>query len=231
MRTGRGGRGRGSGEPQRVFGPPRGVVIGTIVAALVFAVVLEFLVFISFVGQRLWTDPRLYTSPLFMAPLLIWIAVLLASALFVVRTLTVWLQVDENGFTLRGLYRRTVTGTWADVGRVIAVQDIDRGATPAEMLDAPENAYDGVFVMGRSGTRLLAVSSRLFGPTAQDAVLAAARNAGVQIESIDAIPVKALRRREPAAMHVADRHPGLLLLLGILFYVGHNVLTFWVWGL
>lgn len=218
-------------EPQLVFGPPGPVVIGTLVAAIVFAVVLEFLVIISFLGQRLWADPRLYSDALFLLPLLLWLAVLVASGVFVLRIITAWLQVDEHGYRLRGLCRTTVAGPWSSVDRVLAIQDIDRGSTPAEMLDAPENAYDGVYLMAADGHRILAVSSRLLGPRAQTTVLERAREAGVPIERIDAIPVKELRARWPHALVFMDRHPVLLLLAGTLFYVAHNVLTFWVWGL
>ena len=38
-------------------------------------------------------------------------------------------------------------------------------------------------------------------------------------------------RQAPQAMSFVDRHPNLLLLLLLVFYVGHNVLTFGVWGL
>lgn len=217
--------------PTRTFGPPAAVVIGTLVVGIVFLVVLEFLVIISFVGQRLWRDPALMHDLVFTLPLLIW--VLMASAVTVVclRVLTSWLHIDGDGFVLRSLFRRTRTARWQDVGLVIAARDIDRGSPAAEALDAPETAYDGVYVMDSSGRRILAVSSRFFGPRAQEMALRRAREAGVRIEHIDAITHLELGRQVPQAMSFVDRHPNLLLVALILFYIGHNLLTFIVWGL
>ena len=59
--------------PTRTYGPPASVVIGSLVVGFVFVVVLEFLVIISFVGQRLWTDPALKEDFLFTLPLLLWV--------------------------------------------------------------------------------------------------------------------------------------------------------------
>ncbi|WP_193104854.1 hypothetical protein [Brachybacterium sp. FME24] len=217
--------------PTRTFGPPAGVVIGTLVAGFVFVVVLEFLVLISFVGQRLWNHPDMLRDVVFTAPLLIWVLVATLAAIVCLRTLTAWLQIDAEGFELRSLARRTRRARWDEVGRVIAVRDIDRGATPAEMLDATETAYDGVYVMDSSGRRVLAVSSRFFGPRAQEMTLHRAREAGVRIDHIDAITTADLLAQAPQALSVVDRHPNLLLLALAAFYVFHNVLTFAVWGL
>lgn len=214
-----------------IFGPPAGVVVGSLVAALVFAVILEFLVIISFIGQRLWADPRLTSDPVFVLPLLLWVAVAVAAVVAVVRILTTWLRVDENGFELRGLARSTVSGSWAEVGRVLAVRDIDRGATPAEMLDAPDTAYDGVYLLSPTGQRMIAVSSRFFGPRAQEALLHRAQEADVQIQYIEAVRPAELRRFAPEALGFGDRHPNLILAAVGLFYVVHNALTFTVWGL
>lgn len=217
--------------PTRTFGPPAAVVIGTLVVGFVFLVVLEFLVIISFVGQKLWRDPAMMHDLVFTLPLLIW--VLMAATVMVVslRVLTSWLHLDEERFELRSLFRRTRSARWEDVGMVIAARDIDRGSTPAEMLDAPETAYDGVYVMDPEGRRMLAVSSRFFGPRAQEMTLRRAREAGVRIEHIDAITPAELRQQAPQAMSFVDRHPHPLVVALILFYIAHNVLTFVVWGL
>ena len=218
-------------RPTRTFGPPAGVVLGTLAAGVVFVVVLEFLVIISFVGQRLWKHPALLHDAVFTAPFLLWVLVAVVSSLVCLRVLTAWLQIDEHGFELRSLARRTRKAGWDEVGRVIAVRDIDRGATPAEMLDAPATAYDGVYLLDPGGHRMLAVSSRFFGPRAQDMTLHRAREAGVRIDHIDAITTADLRAQAPQALSFVDRHANLLLLLLAAFYVFHNVLTFAVWGL
>ncbi|MGO3315336.1 MAG: hypothetical protein ACTIMA_16275, partial [Brachybacterium tyrofermentans] len=115
-------------RPTRTFGPPAGVVLGTLGVGFVFVVVLEFLVIISFVGQRLWNDPALLRDLVFTMPLLLWVLVAAGSAVFCLRILTAWLQIDEEGFVLRSLARHTRTVRWDEVGQVIAVRDIDRGA-------------------------------------------------------------------------------------------------------
>lgn len=219
------------GRSTRVFGPPASVVIGTLVAMAIFVVVLEFLVIISFVGQRLWTDPRLAHDAVFTLPLLIWVGIAVTAVIITLRVLTAWIQIDENGFRLRALGRRTREADWDQVGRVIAVRDIDRGRSPTEMLEAAENAYDGVYVMDREDHRLLAVSSRFFGPRAQRMALRRAEEAGVHIDYIEAMTAAELREHAPQALSYADRHPSLILLLVAAFYLFHNVLTFAVWGL
>src|SRR5699024_12266155 len=99
---------------------------------------------------------------------------------------------------------------WQDVGLVIAARDIDRGSPAAEALDAPETAYDGVYVMDSAGRRILAVSSRFFGPRAQEMTLRRAREAGVRIEHIDAITRLELREQAPQALSFVERNPNLL---------------------
>ena len=217
--------------PSRTFGPPATVVIGSLVVGAVFLVVLEFLVIISFVGQRLWDHPALMNDLVFTLPLILWVVTAAVVIVTVLRVITSWLQIDEEGFELRSLFRRTRSVRWGEVGQVIAARDIDRGATAAEMLDVPETAYDGVYVLDRRGRRMLAVSSRFFGPRAQEMTLHRAREAGVRIDHIDAITPSELMGQAPQAMSFVDRHPNLLLLVLLLFYAGHNVLTFVVWGL
>lgn len=217
--------------PTRTFSPPGRVILGTLLIALVFVVVLEFLVIISFVGQKLWRDPELARDPLFTLPLLLWVAVAVIAAVTVLRVLTAWLQVNEKGFRLQGLCRTTIEAQWRDVGRVIAVRDIDRGATPAEMLDTANTSYDGVYLLDKRDQRMLAVSSRLFGPRAQEAVLRCAGEAGTPVDHYDALTPRELRDQVPQALTFIDRHPNLLLLGLIAFYVFHNVFTFVVWGL
>ncbi|MGP9537647.1 hypothetical protein ACT3SP_06520 [Brachybacterium sp. AOP43-C2-M15] len=217
--------------PTRTYGPPATVVVGTLVVALIFLVVLEFLVIISFIGQRLWRHPEMMHDLVFTLPLIVWAAMAALVTVVCLRVITSWLQIHETGFELRSLFRRTRAARWDEVGTVIAVRDIDRGYTPAEMLDASETAYDGVYVMDRSGRRILAVSSRFFGSRAQEMALQRAREAGVGIEHIDAITPVELRRQVPQAMSFVDRHPNLLLVALLAFYLGHNLLTFIVWGL
>ena len=162
---------------------------------------------------------------------MLWVLVAVVSSVMTLRVVTLWLQLDEDGFELRSLFRPTRRARWDEVGSVIAVRDIARGSGPTEMLDPPETAYDGVYVLDHQGRRLLAVSSRFFGERAQRMALQRAREAGIRIEHIDAITPAELRREAPQALTFVDRHPTLLLFALLAFYVGHNVLTFAVWGL
>src|SRR5699024_12549651 len=90
-----------------LFGPPAAVVVGSLVVAVVFLVVLEFLVIISFVGQKLWRDPAMMHDLVFTLPLLIWVLIAVTVAVVSLRVLTSWLHLDGDGFELRSLFRRT----------------------------------------------------------------------------------------------------------------------------
>ncbi|GAA1334934.1 hypothetical protein NLU66_15900 [Brachybacterium sp. NBEC-018] len=217
--------------PTRTFSPPAIVIGAALLAGVVFGVVLEFLVIVSLIGQRLWHDPALGHDLLFTLPLLLWVAVLAATVLGVVRVVSSWLEVDEHGFRLHGLVRRDSAAGWDEVAKVLAIREIDRGLTPVELLDVPETAYDGIYLLDAQGRRMLAVSSRMFGHRAQRITLERARAAGVEVEDIEVLAFTELRARAPQALTVLDRHPNLCLALLALFYVGHNVLTFVVWGL
>lgn len=217
--------------PTRTFSPPAAVVMGTLVVGTVFLVVLEFLVIISFIGQRLWNHPLLLHDLVFTLPLLLWVVIAAAVTVACLRVMTSWLRIDAQGVELRSLFRRTVTARWDQVGSVIAVRSLSRDASPAETPDEIETAYDGVYVMDQDGKRLFAVSSRFFGLRAQQMALRRAHEAGVAIEHIDAITAADLLREAPQALTFVDRHPNLLMLALLLFYVGHNVLTFAIWGL
>lgn len=215
----------------RIFGPPAPAVIGTLVASLVFVVGLEFLVLISFIGQRLWRHPLLLHDLVFSLPLLGWVVVLGASVVMVARIVTTWLQLTDAGMGVHGLFRRTVEVPWSEVGRVVAVRELERGTSPAEMLDRSGAPYDGVYVLDREGRRLVNVSGRFFGRGAQHAMVERARAAGVEIREVERIDPRALHRSEPRALTVIDRHPRLVLLGLATFYIAHNVLTFVIWGL
>src|SRR5699024_6226998 len=129
------------------------------------------------------------------------------------------------------LFRRTRSARWQDVGLVIAARDIDRGSPAAEALDAPETAYDGVYVMDSARRRILAVSSRFFRPRAQEMTLRRAPDAGARIAPIDGLTRRQVREQAPPALRFVDRRPILLVAALLLVYIGHNLRTFVVWGL
>ena len=128
-------------------------------------------VIISFVGQRLWNHPQLMHDLAFTLPLILWVVIAAVVIVTVLRVITSWLQIDEEGFQLRSLFRRTRNVRWDEVGQVIAARDIDRGATAAEMLDVPEAAYDGVYVLNRRGAGCWPSRTASSGPRAQEITL------------------------------------------------------------
>ncbi|MCL6422974.1 hypothetical protein Bequi_06155 [Brachybacterium sp. JHP9] len=217
-------------DPESVFGPSRSVVLATILAGILFAVVLEFLVIVSFIGQKLWRSPLLGTDPIFTLPLVLGVGAFVLTVLAVVRILTMWLQVDAHGIRVNGLLRRTRPTAWSEAERVVAVHNIQRASSAAELLDAA-STLDGLYVMSREKGRMAAVSGRFFGADAQSATLQRADAAGVPIEEIDEITVKELWQRFPGALSFAEGHPNLTLVALVGFFVGHNVLTFFIWGM
>ncbi|MGY5764033.1 hypothetical protein ACXET9_02375 [Brachybacterium sp. DNPG3] len=217
--------------PTRTFGPPATVVLSSLVTGVVLVVVLEFLVIISFVGQRLWQSPLLGHDPYFTLPFAVWVVVLVAAIVATLRKSTAWLQLDEHGFRLQGLGRRTVAARWDETGRVIAVRSVGRDDEPGPLPDSGDSLYDGVYVLDRDDRRLISVSSRFFGPRAQEMTLRRAREAGVRIDHVDALSTAELVAQVPQALTFADRHPNLILLALALFYTWHNVITFVIWGL
>lgn len=216
--------------PERVYGPAASGVVGTLITAVLCAGVLEFLVLTSFLGQHLWNDARLGHEFVFSLPLLLWALVLVATIAWALRTLTIWLQVDEDGFRLRGLCRRTRTAGWVEVGSVVAIRDIQRPGRAAELLDSG-SMFDALELLRPDGVRLAVVSGRVFGPRAQLETLRRARSAGVPIEQIQDIGVEELRRTHRDWISPAEAHPNLLLAALAVFYIAHNALTFAIWGL
>ncbi|MDO5662910.1 MAG: hypothetical protein Q4G40_09455 [Brachybacterium sp.] len=213
------------------FRPSKQTVVSTIVIGLIFLVVLEFLVLVSFIGQRLWNDERLYSDLVFIVPALLWLGVLAATAIFVSRVLTARLDVDRDGFRLRGLFRRTQQMDWSNAEEVWLIQDISARPAPAEERGGHGSAWEGMYVVGEDSGTVHRISSRLFGAAGQKAVLSHAERAGATVERIDRLTPKELAERLPGGHSWPDGHPNLLLIPVVLFYLGHNVLTFVLWGL
>lgn len=216
--------------PSKVFGPPAPVVVATLIAGLVFAVVLEFLVLISLIGQRLWNDPRFLHDLVFTLPLILWVVVAVATLVMVLRILTAWLTVDGEGIALRGLFRRPVCGSWSQVERVVAVRDIVRPAAGG-VIDGGVSTFDGIYVRFADAARPIIVSGRFFSAQAQFTVLRRAEESGIQVEHVDTISPRELSQLMPHAQRFVDRRPGPVLALLAVVYVAQNVLTFSLWGL
>lgn len=216
--------------PSKVFGPPAPVVIATLVAAFVFAIVLEFLVLISMVGQRLWRDPRFLHDLVFSLPLILWALIVAATIVLVLRILTAWLTVDARSIAFRGLFRRSLHGPWSDVQRVVAVRDIVRPAAGG-VIDGGVTTFDGIYVLLAGAARPIIISGRFFSAQAQHTVLRRAEESGIRIEHIDTITPRELSHLMPHAQRFVDRRPGPVLALLAIVYVAQNVLTFSLWGL
>lgn len=218
-------------SPTGVFGPARSSVVASLVIALVFVVVLEFLVFVSFLGRRLWKDPRMFHDLVFTLPLLLWLAVLVIAVIVVLRGTTAWMRVDEQGLSLRGLARGARMIAWSDVSQILAVHDIDRRPIVPDEVIEPDQGFEGAYLLDHDGRELLTLRARLVGTNGQCEAIARARAAGVAVEEITRISPKDLAARVPGALGFADLHPRLMMLAVIVFYLGHNILTFAVWGL
>lgn len=219
----------GTHVPSLVFGPVRSAVLATLAAVLVFGIVLEALVMTSFIGQQLWRSTAMFREIVFTTPLVLWVLVVGTVIALALRVITAWLQVDGTGIRIRGLCRRDVTIPWPGIAQVVAVRDVARGK--AEAIDPGDETYDGLYLVRADGGRSVAITGRVFGARAQRAVLGRAREAGVPVEEIDEVTPRELRTRVPRAVHPFDLHPGLLLLLIALVYIGHTVLTLFIWGL
>lgn len=217
-------------ESTTTFGPSRGAVLGTLAAGLVFTVVLEFLVLISFLGQRIWRDPRLGSDLIFTLPLLLWVLVLVVCIIAGLRIVTCWFRFTDTGVSVNGLLRSQRHIRWEDVDRVLAVHTIQRGSAPASRR-ASDGAFESIILLGADGERLVTVSNRFYGLEAQRALLIAASEAGREVVEIRTIGPKELRSIAPHALGPLDAHPSLMLLAAVVFYLAHNALTFTIWGL
>lgn len=217
-------------EPRQSFGPTRAVVLATLVAAILFGVILEFLMAVSFIGRRIWHSPRLGADPIFTLPLVLWAAVVVLTVLTAVGIISQWLRIGAHGISVHGLLRRTRTVPWQDISRVILVHDIVRGSTPVELLDRGE-AWDGLYILDREETCRVTVSGRRYGVRAQRAVVRAAESAGIEIQEVPSMDAADLNQQLPGTVSPTDAHPRMALLLLVGFYLVQYLLTFFIWGL
>lgn len=218
-------------EATTSFGPARASVVGAIAAGIVFVIVLEFLVLISFVGQRLWRHPDFGSDFLFTLPMLLWLGVAVVGTLTTIRIVSSWFRVTPESLSVRGLIRRQRTIAWSQVAKIFAVHEITRKNAAVDVLDRRDDSFDLVVLLDERGKRLASAPSRFFDLRTQEAILVTAREAGVEVIEIQEIRPKELRTLAPKALSWLDAHPTLMLLFAVLFYLGHYVLTFAVWGL
>lgn len=211
--------------------PTAGAIVGSLIAAIVFVVILDFLVFISFVGQGIWKDPRFLTHTAYTLPLYIWLVIVALALVMMLRIITHRIILTESGIKVRGLFRVPKTVPWEQVSGIWHVRDVYRGKAPRDPVDSDLEAAEAFLVMGSNLRRIANVSRRLFGQQAQATLVDAALAHNVRVERIDhARPIE-LHHMLPGSQSFVDLHPNLLVLAVVLIYVAHNVYTFLEWGL
>ncbi|WP_058234825.1 hypothetical protein [Devriesea agamarum] len=216
-------------EAERTFRPPYAAKIGAVVAAIVFVVILEFMVIVSFVGQKLWEDPRLFHDLLFTLPAALWILFALIAIVFVVRTMAARLCVSNTGLRVRGIVS-SATVAWKDISTIWFIRDLSRSLSPAELMTPEDASYESVIVMGAGTRRYANLSSRFFGQNAQAEVRRQAQAHGVRCEDISSITPRDMNRTVPGALTLVERHPRLAMLVLIAVYIAQYVVTFEIWG-
>lgn len=219
------------GSERAVFSPSPAAMGATFLAAFVFVVLLEFLVVISFVGQGLWSDPRLFHDHVFTLPLYIWFAVGALTVVAVLRIATQRIVLDGNVISVRGMFRVPTKAALADIAGLWLVRDVYRGNGPHDPVNSLTDAHDAAILMTRDRKRIANVSGAFYGMKAQNVVRSLADRHGLKVETIDQIRPNDLAHEVPGSMSFVDLHPNLLVVGIVLFYAAHNVLTFFIWGL
>ncbi len=214
-----------------VVRPTGPAVAGTLLAALVFVVVLDFLVLISFLGNRVWETPELFRDSWFTLPIYVWFVIVGLAAIAVARIVGQRIVVSDQGLRVRGLFRWPRTIPWSDVTGLWVVRDIYRGRNPRDPVETDLDAAEALIVMATPMRRIANVSGRFFGRPAQGMLIKEAESRGIRVERLDHARPSELSHMLPGSQTFADRHPNLLVLAVLLVYVAHNVLTFMVWGL
>lgn len=214
-----------------VLRPSKAARIAFLLVAVVLVIVLDFLVVISFIGQRLWADPRLFHDHWFSLPAYMWIGIALLAVWVVIRATTQKVVLTPEKIRVRGLLRVPRSAAWDKVASIWAVDDIARSNRAAQIVDGPADARDAVIIMGHGVRRIANVSGRLYGMKAQDALLSEARGRQIRVEEIGQVTARDLQHMIPGSLKFVDRHPSMVFLVGVAGYVAHYVLTFMIWGL
>ncbi len=214
-----------------VMRPSPAAMSAALLAAIVFTVLLEFLVGISFIGQGLWSDPRLFHDHWFTLPLYGWFAVVALAIVALLRILTQSVVIYEDRIKVRGLFRIPRSAKWSALSGMWFVRDIYRGKEPRDPVDTDVDAFDAALVMRSSTSRVANLSGAFYGARAQSILVREAEERGVRIEHIDHARPGELARMMPGSLSIIDRHPNLFVLAIVAFYAAHNVVTFMIWGI
>lgn len=220
------------GKPRKiVMRPSPAAMSAALLSAIVFTILLEFLVGISFIGQGLWSDPRLFRDHWFTLPLYGWFAVVLLAIIAVLRIVTQCVILLEDRVKVRGLFRIPRSAKWSALSGIWLVRDIYRGKEPRDPVDTDVDALDAALIMRSSTNRVANLSGAFYGSRAQSILVDEAERHGVAIKQIDHARPGELARMMPGALSIVDRHPNLFVLAIVAFYAAHNVLTFMIWGI
>lgn len=219
-------------NPDRtVLRPTKTARAGVLTLAVFCIVVLDFLVYISFVGQRLWEDSRLFKDHWFTLPVYLWIGIVLVLGAVVLRLTTQSIVLDEHGIKVRGLFRKSEYATWQQVAGIWMAVDVYRGKKPLDPIEIFSDGHEAFYVMRRGLKRLANISGRFYGLQAQYQVLSRAFPNEIIVHEIDRVRQKRLNQLLPGALSFFDRHSNWFVLALFLFFLAHNVLTFVIWGL
>lgn len=223
---------RKGGKPHKiVMRPSPAAMSAALLATVVFTVLLEFLVGISFIGQSLWSDPRLFHDHWFTLPLYGWFAVAALAIVALLRILTQCVVLYEDRLKVRGLFRIPRSAKWSALSGIWLVRDIYRGKEPRDPVETEVDAFDAALIMRSQTSRVANLSGAFYGTRAQSILVREAEERGVKVENIDHARPGELARMMPGSLSFIDRHPNLSVLAIVAFYAAHNVLTFMIWGI
>ncbi|EPH15349.1 hypothetical protein QP880_00325 [Dermabacter hominis] len=223
---------RHNGKAHRiVMRPSPAAMSASLLAAIVFTVLLEFLVGISFIGQGLWSDARLFRDHWFTLPLYVWFGVVALALIGVLRIVSQCVILHDDRIKVRGLFRIPRSARWSALSGIWLVRDIYRGKEPRDPVESEVDAFDAALIMRSSTSRVANLSGAFYGTRAQSILVREAEAHGVRIDHIDHARPGELARMMPGSLTVIDRHPNMFVLAIVAFYAAHNVLTFMIWGI
>ncbi|MBV7411430.1 hypothetical protein KRX56_01570 [Dermabacteraceae bacterium TAE3-ERU27] len=221
-----------AGRAETRFRASRGARMVAVAGLVVFSVMLEFLVIVSFLGRRIWHNPLLFHDWWFTLPFTLWLLIVLLGVLVIVRTTLGSLVMNSAGVRARTLLS-SFSADWGEIASIYFIRDIRRNAASGDFLDPNGKgaAFDDVIFMSLSGRRIGSLSGRFFSGKAQRALLEEAKRQGVRVRFIDEITPAELASRIPGSLRLCDRHPGLMVLLMFVILLAHHAITFKIWGI
>lgn len=214
-----------------VLRPTKKAIAGILTLAIICIVVLEFLVYTSFLGQRLWRSAALFKNHWFTLPVYLWILIVLILFLLVLRIITQAIIVDGDGIKVRGLLRLPLSASWAEVAGIWAVVSLYRGKKPKDPVENYTDGHEAFIIMRKGFKRIASISGRFFGSEAQSQIMQRAQIKGIEIHEAERLNFKQLNQQLPGSLSFFDRRSNWFVVALVLYFLVHNVLTFVIWGL